>query len=90
MVSDFLFLFGQLNLSSLLEEKKKEVIDKTGLSVIKAVELFEYKKKKEGYWDRSKLHKQVINKTLLIAEVLYPSYSLLFLFDNATSHFVYA
>lgn len=29
-------------------------------------------------------------KTLPIAEALYPRYFLLFLFDNATSHLVYA
>ena len=89
MVSDFLLPFGRLNLSSLLEGEKKEVIDKTRLSVTKAVELFKYEKTNEGYWDGSKLHKQVVNKALPIAEALYPGYSLLFLFDNATSHSVY-
>ena len=72
MVSDFLLPFGRLNLSLLSEEKKKEVIDKTGLSVTEAVELFEYGKTNEGYWDGSKLHKQVVNKALPIAEALYP------------------
>ena len=90
MVSDFILPFGRLNLSSLSKEKKKEVIDKTGLSVTEAVELFKYGKTNEGYWDGSKLHKQVVNKALPIAEALYPGYSLLFLFDNATSHSVYA
>lgn len=32
----------------------------------------------------------MVNKALPIAEALYPGYSLLFLFDNATSHSVYA
>ena len=31
-----------------------------------------------------------MKKALPIAEALYPGYSLLFLFDNATSHSVYA
>lgn len=31
-----------------------------------------------------------MKKALPIAEALYPGYSLLFLFDNAISHFVYA
>ncbi len=56
---------------------------------IKVVEVFKYKKNNNGYWDRTKLHKQVVSKTLPIAKVLYPRYSLLFLFDNATSHSVY-
>lgn len=90
MVSDFLLPFERLNLLSLSEGKRKEVIDKTGLSVTEAVELFKYEKTNEGYWDGSKLHKQVVNKALPITEVLYPGYSLLFLFDNATSHSVYA
>lgn len=33
--------------------------------------------------------KQVKEKVLLIAEALQPKYSLLFLFDNATSHSIY-
>ena len=32
----------------------------------------------------------MVNKALPIAETLYPDYSLLFLFDNATSHSVFA
>lgn len=32
----------------------------------------------------------MVNKALPIAEALYPGYSLLFLFDNATSHSVFA
>ena len=32
----------------------------------------------------------MVTKALPIAEALYPGYSLLFLFDNATSHSVYA
>ena len=33
---------------------------------------------------------QIINKTLPIAQSLYPGYELLFMFDNATSHSIYA
>ena len=55
-----------------------------------ANENFEYGINNDGYWDRAKLHQQVVNKALPIAEALYPGYSLLFLFDNATSHSVYA
>lgn len=31
-----------------------------------------------------------MEKALLIAEALYPGYYILFMFDNATSHSVYA
>lgn len=51
--------------------------------------LFEYRKANKGYWNRSKLYQQVVNKALPIAEAFYPDYSLLFLFDNATSYLVY-
>ena len=33
---------------------------------------------------------KIINKTLPIAQSLYPGYKLLFMFDNATSHSIYA
>lgn len=90
MASDFLLPFGQLNLSSLLIKNKKEVIEKTEPRITEAVELFEYGKSNKGYWDGSKLHKQVINEALPILKALYVGYSLLFLFDNATSHSVFA
>lgn len=32
----------------------------------------------------------MVNKTLLITEALYPDYYFLFLFDNSTSHSIYA
>lgn len=53
------------------------------------MEILKYKKNNEGYWDGVKLVKQDKEKALSIAEVLYPRYSLLFLFDNANSHLVY-
>lgn len=54
-----------------------------------AVEIFEYGKNNDDYWDGAKLYQQIVNKALPIAKALYLSYSLLFLFDNATSHSVY-
>lgn len=91
MVSEFLFPFERLNLFSLPEDKKKEVMKKVEIIITKAVLLvFEYGKANKEYWDGPKLHQQVINKALPIAEALYQSYSFLFLFDNITSHLVYA
>lgn len=90
MVSDFLLSFARSNLLSLLEREINEVIYKKRLSVTEAVELFEYKKFNKGYWNRSKLNEQMVNKALFIAKILYPGYSYLFLFDKATSHSVYA
>ena len=89
MISEFLLLFGCLNLFSLSKEKQQEMMEKTGLTFREAVELFEYGKNNKRYWDSSKLHKQVVTKALPIAEALYPGYSLLFLFDNVTNHSVY-
>ena len=53
-------------------------MEKTGLTFREVVELFKYRKNNEGYWDGFKLHKQVVIKTLPIAEALYPGYLFLF------------
>ena len=90
MVSEFILPYERLNLAFLTPEKREEVIQQTGLTFTEAVEIFEYGKNNDGYWDGAKLHKQVVEKALPIAEALYPGYSLCFLFDNATSHSVYA
>lgn len=90
MTSEFVLSFGRLNLASLSLEKRDEVVEKYGLVSTEAVEIFEYRKNNYRYWDGAKLHHQVMKKALPIAEVLYLGYSLLFLFDNATSHSVYA
>lgn len=79
MVFDFLLLFQWLNFSSLLERKKNKMIDKIRPSITEVVELFEYKKTNKDYWDGSKLHKQVVNKALLITKVLYLRFSFFFL-----------
>ena len=44
----------------------------------------------EGYWTGEHLLDQIRTKALPIGEALYPGYELLFMFDNATSHAVYA
>lgn len=90
MTSEFILPFGQLNLASLSPEKREEIVQETELIETEAVEVFEYGKNNDRYWDGAKLHQQVVKKALPITKTLYPGYSLLFLFDNATSHFVYA
>ena len=65
------------------------MIEINELTFRKVVELFEYGKNNERYWNRFKLYKQVVIKALFIADALYPRYSLLFLFDNAIGNFVY-
>ena len=54
------------------------MLEQTKLEVTEAIKLFEYEKANEGYWDRPKLHEQVVNKAFLIIEALYPGYSLIF------------
>ena len=90
MVSDFLLPFSRLNLLRLPEAEQDQVVEHFGLSSKEVVEILEYGKNNEGYWDGVKLVKQVKEEALPIAEAFYPGYSLLFLFDNATSHLVYA
>lgn len=89
MVSEFLLPFGRLNLASLSELSHKELMDRCGLTETEAVEIFEFGKINQRYWTGADLLKQVKEKALPIAQALYPGYSLLFLFDNATSHSVY-
>lgn len=48
-MSEFLLLFSYLNLFLLSKEKQQEIIEKTGLTFRKVVELFEYKKNNEKY-----------------------------------------
>ena len=64
-------------------------MEKCSLLETEVVKVFEYKKNNDRYWDRARLHKQVVSKALFSANALYPEYSLLFLFDNVTSHSVY-
>lgn len=87
---EFLFSFNQLNLAFLSSEKKDKVVKKCGLVSTEVVEIFEYRKNNDRYWNKAKLYYQTMKKVLLIAEALYPGYSLFFLFDNVTSYSIYA
>ena len=49
MTSDFLLLFGQLNLAFLSSKKRKEVVERGGFLETEAVEVFEYGKNNNGY-----------------------------------------
>lgn len=88
MVSDFLPPWSRLNLASLLPEKQKKLAE---LGVpFEAATYFECGKIEEGYWTGEHLLDQIQNKALPIGEALHPCYKLLFMFDNTTSHAVYA
>lgn len=88
MVSDFLLPWSRLNLFSLSSQRQEELTNSGILS--EAVIFFEYGKMEEGYWTGEHLLDQIKNQALPIAEALYPGYELLFMFDNATSHLIYA
>lgn len=88
MVSDFLLPWSRLNLFSLSNERQLELTN-SGIPAEAAV-YFEYGSGNEGYWTGDHLLQQIVDKALPIAEILYPGYELLFMFDNATSHSVYA
>ena len=90
IISDFLLSFRRFDLSHLSNVDQDFLKAATGLSETEAVEIFEYGKNNDGYWDRPKLLKQVVNKTIPVAKALYPGYSFLFMFNNATSHVLYA
>lgn len=89
MVSDFLLPFSQFGISNLSKEDQNWLLLTTGLAETKAVEIFEYGKNNDGYWDGPKLLKQVVKKAIPIVDDLYPGYSLFFMFHNAISHVVY-
>ena len=88
MVSDFLLPWSRLNLLSLSPQQQEDLAS-SGIPA-EAVIYFEYGKTEEGYWTGEHLLDQIVKKTLPIGKVFYPSYELLFLFDNATSHSIYA
>ena len=87
IVSEFLLPWSRLNLLSLPKERQDELVA-SGLS-LEAVEYFEYSQE-SGYWDSRRLIEQIEKKALPIAKALYPGYQFVFLFDNATSHSVFA
>lgn len=84
-VFKFFLLFSWLNLFFYL--KKKKIIEKSKWIITKAVKLFEYKKKNKHYSNKSKLYNQVIEIIFPIIEIFYLRYLLLFLFNNAISHY---
>lgn len=87
MISDFLLPWSRLNLLSLPVQQQEEL---ASLGVpTEAATYFEYGKQEEGYWTGKHLLDQVIKKSLPIGEALYPGYTLLFLFDNATNHSIH-
>ena len=88
MVSDFLLPWSRLNLLSLPLQQQQELASSD--IPLEAATYFEYGKMEEGYWTDEHLLEQIEAKALPIAEVLYPRYELLFMFDNATSHAIYA
>ena len=90
MVLKFFLSFDYPNLASLTSEKRQKVLEKTGLTYIKVLKIFWYKKNNDGYWNRAKLYQQVVNKALPIVKAFFPKYSLLFLFDNTTIYLIYA
>ena len=88
MVSDFLPLWSRLNLFS-LSFKKQDRLVSLGV-LLEAVTYFEYRKIEEKYWISEHFLNQIQKKALPIRKALYPGYTLLFIFDNATSHLIYA
>lgn len=89
MTLTFLFSFDQLNLAFLNPDKRDKIVQRCELVSIKVVEIFEYKKNNDRYWDQAKIYHQVIKKALPIPKAFYPSYSLFFLFNNTTCHSIY-
>lgn len=74
MFSNFLLLFGQLNLAFLFFEKEQKIIKKYNVLKTETVEIFKYEKNNNKYWNRAKLYNQVVSITLFITEIHYSGY----------------
>ena len=85
---DFFLLWSCLNLASLLFKKQKKLAE-LGVPFEAAI-YFKYGTIEERYWTSKHLLDQIQNKVLPIKEAIYPSYELLFMFDNAISYIIYA
>lgn len=55
MTSEFLLPYGRLNLAFLIS-KEREAIYEIRLLEEEVVEIFEYRKNNNGYWDGAKLY----------------------------------
>ena len=55
MVSEFLLPFARLGLFHLSRIQQEEIMRNTGLRINEAVEILEYEKNNDGYWDGAKL-----------------------------------
>ncbi|RPA88753.1 hypothetical protein L873DRAFT_1903420 [Choiromyces venosus 120613-1] len=80
MGSDFLLPWARLSSQSLSVEKRKEL----GVPEY-ATFYFEYGKE-AGHWEGKDLVKHLTEIVIPIAEVIYPGYQFLFLFDNSSSN----
>lgn len=49
MTSEFLLLYGRLNMASFIPEKREQVVYQNRLQEIEVVEIFEYGKNNDGY-----------------------------------------
>lgn len=56
MIIEFFLPFKRLNLLFLRLEKRQKVVKKSDFTYIKVVEVFDYGKNNDRYWDRVKLY----------------------------------
>lgn len=80
MILDFLLSWSQLNLFFLLPQQQKDLANSS--IPLETATYFEYSKIKKRYWTEKHLLDQIKFRALLIGEILYPRYKLLFIFDN--------
>ena len=60
MTFEFIFPFGQLNLTFFSLKRREEIVQETRLIKTKTVEVFKYRKNNNKYWDGAKLYQQVV------------------------------
>lgn len=85
------FFYCLIELIHFLHLKKiKKIRKKITLFILKTIKLFKYDENNKRYWNKAKVYKLVVTKVLPIMEAFYLGYSLLFLFSNIISYFIYA
>lgn len=90
MISDFLSLFVWFKHLYIFEKDQNAFLNTTDFIGTNPVEICEYEKMNNGYWEILKFLKQIVEKSMSIAKFFSSSHSPLMMFNDAISHAAYA
>ncbi|PWW74281.1 hypothetical protein C7212DRAFT_212228, partial [Tuber magnatum] len=83
-VSEFLLPWQRLSLDGISQQERQALCLPTQVTI-----LFKYGRE-NSYWEGGHLVQQVTELAIPIAQLAYPGYEFLFLFDNSSSHGAFA